>query len=140
MSKWLELAERCEKATGPDREIDWAIGLATGWRRDIHDGNNMIIDWEGNMFPDHYGSLLPSVTESLDVITALIERELPGWYRASGFNTQADADDILADGHFAVLAPPSEELRDPIRIAACASEALARCAAFCRAMAAKDTT
>lgn len=28
MSKYLELAERCEKASGPDRELDKAVALA----------------------------------------------------------------------------------------------------------------
>lgn len=140
MSKWLELAERCEKATGPDREIECLIAVEAG---DVPAGytRHDAFTWICPQPPFMNLTYSPAYfTASLDAITALIERELPGWYRASGFNTEADADDILADGHFAVLALPSEESRDPIRIAACASEALARCAAFCRAMAAKDTT
>lgn len=31
MSDLLELAERCEKAEGPDRELDCDIALAVGW-------------------------------------------------------------------------------------------------------------
>ena len=128
MRKWVKLAERCEKAKGPDREIDFKIGFATGWRRYIHDGNDMIIDWEGNMFPDYYGSMLPSVTESLDAITALIERELPGNMRSIR---------KYPDGE-AVAQVWNSQVGETPRQRCCASEALALCAAFCRAMNEKE--
>lgn len=132
--EWLALAERCEKATGLDREIDFKIGFATGWRKDIIDGNEMVLDWECNEFPNHYGSLLPSVTESLDAITALIERELPGLgWRIAGRDEHGGK--------------PYAQIRWPIKdqvwkqeISHAATPALAICAAFCRAMADKETT
>ena len=152
MSKWVELAERCEQATGPDREIDFKIGFATGWRRDIHDGNDMIIDWEGNMFPDHYGSMLPSVTESLDAITALIERELPGWAWKVGtcsvsddawltpdFNCPMHGDRLKRELGYDRMKPG--DLLDvgiDIELRPSGRAALALCAAFCRAMNEKE--
>lgn len=123
--QWTALAARCEAAEEEDREIDWAIGLATGWRRDIYDGNDMLIDWEGNMFPEHPGAIWPSVTDSLDTITALIEQELPGHSWRTG--------NLPSRRGFAFLGTSKAE-----HVAA--TPALALCAAFCRAMAERAAT
>lgn len=146
--KWLALAAKCETATGPDREIDFSIGFATGWRKDIIDGNDMVLDWDCNAYPNHYGSLLPSATESLDAITALIERVLPGWMvRAQWCNVSAEAwvapdlnspdcpPDIAADpARWHDYCERNEvEIRPGSRDAAIR----ALCAAFCRAMSEK---
>jgi hypothetical protein len=114
--EWLALAGRCETAKGPDRELDadilsaWAPldrnGTKAGWRMDGEPG-----DWA------------KPYTASLDAITALIERELPGRDVHSGtFRGRANGMIMNADR----TAGPWREA---------ATEPLARCAAFCRAKA-----
>jgi hypothetical protein len=61
-NEWLALAERCEKATGPDDRLSFAIDELLFAPRRIRG----------------FKALAP-YTASLDAITALIERELPGW-------------------------------------------------------------
>lgn len=61
---WLDLAERCRNATGPDREIDAAIYKAA---RSKDFGYS---EKERNC---------PAYTRYLDAIAALIEDKLPGW-------------------------------------------------------------
>jgi hypothetical protein len=127
-AKWIELAERCEKATGPDRELDFEIGFATGWREDFIDGNEMILDWDCNAFPNHYGSLLPSVTEEFDVISTRIRLHLDvEWLRIDAWAEKPVTCSFL-------LRPvPSSSIGG-----GGATITLALCAAFCRAMAAKE--
>lgn len=56
-----DLIARVEKASGPDRHLDW----------EVHCLNGM----EGvGMYGPH-----PTFTASLDAVVALVERELPGW-------------------------------------------------------------
>jgi hypothetical protein len=118
-AEWLALAERCEKAMEPDREIDWCIHAA-------------ILNWPAEIKPRQPGDA--EYTASLDAITALIERELPdfhwriqggckktGWIQMSGdprayIKSKAKDYKIGFDGE-------------------AATPALALCAAFCRAMA-----
>lgn len=59
-SEWLAIAEACESATGPDRDIDARVGAALG------------IMWHG------------AYTASLDAITAAIGERLPGWHWETG--------------------------------------------------------
>ena len=83
MSELLKLAERVEQASGPDRELDLAIGLAAlGWQW-IDDEFNyserwVILDYgaannvgwyQGGIFP----ACIPSPTASLDVTRTLID-------------------------------------------------------------------
>lgn len=106
---WLDLAARCEAAKGPDREIDGALREAAGFP---------VKPW--------------GYTESLDAITALIGRELPGgsWFVGSG---RTRPDEPLGGARIF-----ADEAGDKcIGEAECATPALALCAAFCRAMAAK---
>lgn len=60
-AEWLALAERCEGATGSDRDIERCMGSL------LPEGFQMI---------PYFG-----FTSSLDAITSLIEREMPdaGW-------------------------------------------------------------
>ena len=53
--KLEELIERVSKATGPDRELDWAIADA--------------------ILP--HGPCAPKLTSSLEAVLALVEREMP---------------------------------------------------------------
>ena len=119
-AEWIAIAERCEKATWPDREIDGAIFDALSLdlsisAKHLAKDKRLTLEW------------LPRYSASLDVITALIERELPEW----GWSIRVGRRFITAQlwpngqcgGHqFAVDAP---------------TPALAMCVAFCRAMAEK---
>lgn len=60
--KLIELAERCEAATGPDRELDAAIALLYGWT--VHKGDN----WIG----PHGQISVPEFTGSLDAALTLV--------------------------------------------------------------------
>lgn len=139
-SEWLALAERCEKATGPDREIDALI-----WQALYPD--KLVMTDGGGYGPDKRpptyvrASQLPvskwesktdlailigaePVTASLDAITALIERELPGFIWSSTFSVGLSTAKLFKSG------------TDFIGFGS--SEPLARCSAFCRAMAVKE--
>lgn len=100
--QFLALAARCEAATGPDREVDEAIREATGYPEK----------------PWNY-------TGSIDAITALIERELPGWGFGSVVHDPADKMAVAHVGH---------DDHNTYGTSA-TTEALARCAAFLRAKA-----
>ncbi len=122
--EWIALAERIEKATGPDREIDKAIVAALGY------------SWRGMAYWDNATSTktLPGTVlyaGSLDAITALIEREFPNNKWAAR---------RLEIGAKAMLDPiPAKDKIDPaLRTAIYAdaeTPALALCVVFCRAMA-----
>jgi hypothetical protein len=56
-NEWLALAERCEKATGPDRDIERCIC---------------------NLLPDRWQTMpFDGFTSSIDAIEALVDREFP---------------------------------------------------------------
>ena len=105
--EWLSLSERCAKAEGPDRDIDRCI---IAYLPDEH----TLIGCGG-------------YTESLDVITGLIARALPGWHWEVGADRSA------------MMRNPGEwrGAADDICIWGAASPALALCEAFCLAMAEK---
>ena len=60
----IELAERCEQATGPDRELDAAIQRALG----DGSGEHWFTDCFGNHVTD---AIAPQVTASLDAAMTL---------------------------------------------------------------------
>lgn len=117
--EWLALAERCEKATGADREIDLAIAETLGWlifsREDGQFKIGMTAIWDGA----HGPRMIPHFTDSIDAITTMIEQKLPGATFKLG-----------RDGTGAVYAQCAGK-----RIIEAAAPALALCAAFCRARA-----
>lgn len=128
--QWLALAERCEKATGPDREVDKVLLAATSDFRHIDGNLYEMQNWYYTEDGDETHTAFPTPTASLDAITALIERELPVW-------------SMTSQTAFHAKAGPA-----PIRVCSvrifngllgsegnAATEPLARCAAFCRAMA-----
>jgi hypothetical protein len=97
---WLALAESCKNASEPDRGLDMQIHALA--------------------HPSGCGSYgaHPAYTASLDAITALIERELPGAYVHS----------LCDEGNYAAAGVNdcgAHALTEP----------LARCVAFCRAKA-----
>ncbi len=130
--EWLALAARCEKATGADREIDdaiwWPLMMATGIYRvidgrrelDVSCGIGEARDWR----PFGPYNEPPRFTASLDAITALIERELPE-HEVSSATHQKTAQALISKWETRFRPWPGRA----------ATEALARCAAFCRAMA-----
>lgn len=66
-AKIAALADRCEAATGPDREIDRAIIDAFGWRND-----------HGVPIPPGYIGI-PAYTASLDAAMTLVPKGAPEW-------------------------------------------------------------
>lgn len=107
--EWLALAERCEKATGPDREIDFDIDVARHAPKRIRG----------------FQALAP-YTASIDAITALIERKLPRWsWSASLSETRKFAQADLGRSY-----PTNRRVTTEHK-----TPALALCAAFCRAKA-----
>jgi hypothetical protein len=124
-AEWLALAERCEKAKGPDQSIDVWIENYCGIAEFIQPHT-----WRASIDSPERGRIRP-LTASLDAITALIERELPEvrWVCRT---------DTLGGRSFGNL----YRRRNPDRSWPCFAftPALALCAAFCRAMAEKEPT
>jgi hypothetical protein len=117
----LQLAERCEKASGPDRELEWRIAEAIGvgeWRQSAV--------WPPFMPGSKIDKSIPTYTASLDAAMTLVPEKAvislahqerwkkPAW--AWGIN------DGYGVTHFGNAATPSQAL----------------CAAALRARAAKE--
>lgn len=124
-AQWLALAERCEKAKGPDRELDEDIAQALGWTTFMFGGAGLCWkDTAGEPRPTP-----PRWTSSLDAIVALIDVWLPRWR----VRWQTDGDGV----HEAFLENKGDfgavEARHTLSFGI--NPALALCAAFCRAMA-----
>lgn len=141
-NRWTELAERLEKATGPDRELDYRILMG------VHktDGRGYLWDPHG---ADH------RFTSSIDATVALIHEQLPGWWWKTGLcylsgdaTLGPDYNDPLHSERLFRQFPQRETREDsfpedfdvdlrPGRTVERA--AIALCIAFCQAMAAQDT-
>jgi hypothetical protein len=140
-AEWIALAERCEKATGSDREIDAAVMAALrfvkhGWFE--HDGAkewHWAIEGTGVFFKGR-------LTASLDAITALIERELPDYHwRIQGGRKDTGWTQMSGDPRAYIKAKASRLVQHTDgKDGEAATPAIALCAAFCRAMAEKVTT
>ena len=116
---WLDLAERCMNEEGPGKEIEQTLLLASGWEHlGIEDDDAWV-----RIAGDDFEYEPPRLAYSVDAITALIERELPGSKWAVWTTPQ---------GAYGELYPSRTS---PIRAA---TPARALCAAFCRAMAEKS--
>jgi len=137
-AEWLALAERCEKATGPDRSIDCWIENYCGIAR---------FDAAYRGDPGMRVNIRP-LTASIDAITALIEWELPGWmwrvqtcgvsseaWVAPDLNNPLCSPEIRADE--ARWHDYAERNEVELRPGSNKSAIIALCAAFCRAMAEK---
>jgi hypothetical protein len=118
--QWLALAERCEKATGADDVIDWDILMTM-----CGDYGDTWLSAPAARYALSRGASYwaPEWTASLDAITALIERELPHYGATISRHLQTNAVRLYGPGF------------DNTAVAA--TEPLARCSAFCRAMAEK---
>ena len=132
-SEWIALAKRCEEAKGPDRELDFAIGIASGVYTEAgpcpgHRQEGDKTRYVTYLHPKHktiwrgaIGACVSYLTGSLDAITSLIEdRFTPNWTverNCGGTDAQiwdVGGSSVASNGH---------------------TPALALCAAFCRAMA-----
>lgn len=135
MSDLLELAERCEKAEGPDWELDCAISLALVVPPEGCKAVPSKLSSQAGLIVDRVGRVHGTVdyqpfTVSLDVAMALAP---DGWAVIVGAYPDARKP-------FARLFPPDyansplehQESND------CASHALALCAASLRARASQD--
>ncbi|MGA0595588.1 hypothetical protein [Enterovirga sp. CN4-39] len=135
---WLEIAERAEKAEGPDRALDdaawWLLRIEGGFYRE-HAGRRehdvtcglygtAVADWR----PLGPYNEAPRYTASVDAVLALTTEQLPGWsYEAEG-GPDGHAWRLNEDNGFGSR---SAEGKHP------KSECLARLAAFARAMSAQ---
>jgi hypothetical protein len=63
----IALAERCEKATGPDRELDAEIARAIGWTNVSPVGHGHV-----GHCPNHFFGSVPLHTASLDAAMTLV--------------------------------------------------------------------
>lgn len=102
--KLTELLARLDAATGPDREIDWAVFSACGFRVNDLQKSRWRVWLVDNWAP------LPPVTASIDAALALVERLLPGSFyhfakgRVSereplfGFQILFGADEVIGSG------------------------------------------
>jgi hypothetical protein len=130
-----ELIERCRKAEGPDRELDFLIHTHV-----VHpltgDENYTLQDVMDDlaMLGPEGMTIDAPWTASIDAITALIEKELTGcgWYVARG----------VAEGRPAVTAAiyPSLEATKPIAKDTGATAPLALCLALLIALQSKETS
>jgi hypothetical protein len=154
--EWLALAERIEKATEPNREIDARISVAVGavvmrflkvtgkwafWTTPVEPSQCAALSNVSGNEDDAFRALskytiAQRYTGSLDIITALIEREFPGHSWAilkREIGTKAMLDQT----------PAKDKIAGPITLrqartaiyANAETPVLALCAVFCRAMA-----
>lgn len=121
--QWLALAERCEKATGPDDAVDWDMLMAMCGPG--YEDSWLAAPAARYALSTSYGYHAPEWTASLDAITALIERELPGW----GWSIRRKPRDKVCTAHIGTSVTVSVRIQQ--------KPAIALCAAFCRAMAEK---
>ncbi len=151
--EWIALAERIEKSTKPNREIDARISVAVGafvmkfsgvigkwafWTTPVEPNQFACLSNVSGNEDDAFRALSEFTfalryTGSIDIITALIEREFPNskWAvlrRETG--TKAMLDPI----------PAKDKIDPALRTAIYAdaeTPALALCAVFCRSMSEK---
>lgn len=73
MNKLLALADRVEKLTGPDREVDFAISL---FAHSFIASQNPPVDWSDADQRTRFAGMVPFYTESIDKAFKLIPK---GW-------------------------------------------------------------
>ena len=157
-AEWLALAKRCENATGSDRELDTLIGVAINLHPDgafplretvpLYKTSAEFAADNAERYTSIWRTALPRYTASLDAITALIERDLPGWMirvQWCGVSAEAWVAPDLNDGGCPQIYRDNAERwhdyaeRNEVEIRPGSREAAIRalCAAFCRAMSEK---
>lgn len=124
-SEWLALAQRCEKAMGPDREIDRLLDEAGG----------AAVGHEDHSEDDPENPRQPlRFTASIDAINAFIQQEFPHYEVSSARKLRISTGKAVPYAHAWLWDLFSE---DRFTSQECVTEAHARSAALCRAMAAK---
>ena len=117
----LKLAEKCEQATGPDRELDAEIAAELGWKEASalfwHDG--------------YQARELPRFTRSIDAALTLV----PEGCVFMVANTGVDGPKADMTQSSAIVGPPDDTAID---YTTAATPALALCAASLRARAQSD--
>ena len=126
----LALAERCEQAAGPDRELDVAIARALDWKPLYRDDYSKW--WPPAAVEDsrarkrsilhHPTQPLPKFTASLDAAVTLVPEGWKWWIDSSPFGRCW----LVAD----------DQIIDKAQSEKCATPAVALCAAALRARAA----
>ncbi len=148
-SEWNAIAEACEAASGPDREIDsriaWNLYMALAGLARERDGVREV-NWrwhkpgESKWRPYNSSDDEP-YTRSLDAITWMITREFPDPYFCIDRVIRKDGRDWFAMVSGLGWSPKSLRMTTEVfneKLCAHArTPALALCAAFCRAMAVK---
>jgi hypothetical protein len=123
MSALLQLAERCEKATGPDYRLDADIARAVGWKYRLREATNTW-QWHHPTNDHHIQSAPPAFTASLDAAMQLVPE---GWTRTVKWSVENE-------GYALVYDPSAPD--DSSIYALGKTAALALCAAALRARAA----
>jgi hypothetical protein len=126
MTDWNALAERCEKATGPDEDIDADI-FYTLFKDPTKHAKAVLKD----IWADYWAS--PEWTFSTDTTTSLIRREFPECDISSTLSRKGADDGVISNYARAWIVDGPEKAE-----ATAATEALARSAAFCRYMSKKE--
>lgn len=140
-TRWLDLSERCENATGPDRAIDAEIEAAltgrvthkdaVGWTMKPQDDEWKLRQIANSPYISSFKRPAPGYTASLDAITALTKQELPATRVHLSFGDGLSSA-AISRGYGARRTWPCGCVeRADYEIA------LALCAAFCCAMAEK---
>jgi hypothetical protein len=120
-AEWQALGARIEAATASDWAIDEVIMRALGLQIVVNREGRWVYDAETDAIEK-----VPELTESIDAITALIGRELPGATQAIVVQPKLVTVRIDLEGG---------DVTRPDGYGQAMTEALARCAAFCRAKA-----
>lgn len=134
--QWIDIARRCEEAKAADKSIDGAILRGLGWTVSPRFVSKLSWVKDDNIIRADESRL----TRSIDAITALIERELPGWiWRIYSAVPETEISQQLPpQAAMTELHANHEPFYGQVLVTCAATEPLAFCAAFCRAMAAKE--
>jgi hypothetical protein len=129
----LTLAERCEQAAGPDRELDAEIALAIGYTREKK-GRERIAWWRNpkgqQLGYDGWHNFPPSFTASLDAAVTLVPegrawtvgQNLHHWHWQASINALNDEGNPTSIGFGGPCGWPA--------LALCAAALRARAAAY----------
>lgn len=124
------LAVRCEQASGADRELDKLVVQAA--YPEIGEPAPHCVGDEPIFWRDpYYKRCVPKLTASTDAILALIAEKLPGWRYRVGLDDGAHRAAVFEAG-------AGRSLSRSIILHNGATDALALCASFLRALAASQ--
>lgn len=91
MSELLALAERCEKAAGPDRELGFEILLACGWRKTcVGNFYGPLYYWNDGAGCSYPEDRLSCPTKSVDAALSLVPSSLSAVIRTPCISIEDD--------------------------------------------------